>query len=55
MPSIVSLTGEFILVDGYAPLNFISGGGGPNVGEAETHSDNLVRWHVAIFGANIAF
>jgi len=46
---------EYIRVNGYAPLNFISGGGGPDVELGETHSDNAVRSNVAVFGVNVAF
>lgn len=49
------LFGEYIRTDGYAPLNFISGGGGPNVGPGETHSDSTASSNVAVFGVNIAF
>ena len=49
--------GEYILVNGYAPLNFISGGGGPGIDPngAETHSDNTGRSHVGMFGITVAF
>jgi hypothetical protein len=46
---------EYVRTDGYAPLNFISGGGGPNVGPGETHSDRAAHSDVAIFGMTVAF
>ena len=49
------LFGEYIRVNGYAPLNFISGGGGPNVGPGQTHSDNAASSNVFIVGMNVAF
>jgi hypothetical protein len=49
------LFGEYIRTDGYAPLNFISGGGGPNVSAGDTHSDNDARSNVVVVGVNVAF
>ena len=55
----VKLFAEFIRVNGYAPLNFISGG---SVKDAEgkvmhhrTHSDRSARSDVVMVGANLAF
>ena len=49
------LFAEIIRTEGYAPLNFISGGGGPNVGPGETHSDADASSTVLMIGANVAF
>lgn len=49
------LFAEFIRTEGYAPLNFISGGGGPNVGVGETHSDADASSNIIMIGANVAF
>ncbi|MGH1471432.1 MAG: hypothetical protein ACRBCS_09575 [Cellvibrionaceae bacterium] len=48
----VKLFGEFIRTDGYAPLNFISGG---NLAPNETHSDNGAKSKIIMVGANVAF
>ncbi len=48
----VKLFGEFIRTDGYAPLNFISGG---NLAPNETHSDNSAKSKIIMLGANVAF
>lgn len=44
--------GEIIRTEGYAPLNFISGG---NVGVGQTHSDRDAFSNILLFGANVAF
>lgn len=44
--------GEIIHTDGYAPLNFISGG---NLGPGVTHSDRDATSNILLLGANIAF
>ena len=49
------LFAEYVRTEGYAPLNFISGGGGPNVVPGTTHSDRDAHSNVAIFGVNVAF
>jgi len=49
----LKLFGEYINVQGYAPLNFISGG--PNVPVGQTHSDRDAGTHVAIGGVSVAF
>lgn len=43
---------ELIRVNGYAPLNFISGG---NLGPGVTHSNNDSTTDIIMFGTNIAF
>jgi len=48
----VKLFGEFIRTDGYAPLNFISGG---NLAPNETHSNNSANSKIIMLGANVAF
>jgi hypothetical protein len=48
----VKLFGEYIRVEGFAPLNFISGG---NLPAGETHSDDSVHTDVVMFGVNAAF
>ena len=50
-----TLFGEYIHTDGYAPLNFISGEGGPNVSPGETHSGNDARSNVVVVGVNVVF
>lgn len=49
------LFAEIIRTEGYAPLNFISGGGGPNVGPGETHSDANASSNILMLGATVAF
>ena len=54
----VKFFSEYINVAGYAPLNFISGGGGPDISgedDTETHSDNTARSHIGLFGITAAF
>jgi len=46
------LFGEYIHTEGYAPLNFLTGG---NLGAGATHSDVDARSDVLLFGANVAF
>lgn len=48
----VKLFSEIVLVDGYAPLNFISGG---NLAPGLTHSDDSNRSQVFLAGVNLAF
>ncbi|MDG2087387.1 MAG: hypothetical protein P8J68_01425 [Arenicellaceae bacterium] len=49
----VKLFGEYVHTDGYAPLNFISGG---NLDDpAATHSDSNAKSDILMFGANVAF
>lgn len=48
----VKLFGEYVHTDGYAPLNFISGG---NMGDGETHSNADAKSDGVIFGVNAAF
>jgi len=48
----VKLFGEGVHVEGYAPLNFISGG---NLAPGVTHSDVDARSTGAILGVNVAF
>ncbi|NOZ65727.1 MAG: porin [Alphaproteobacteria bacterium] len=48
----VKLFGEGILVQGYTPLNFISGG---NLLPGTTHSDQNVRNTGVVMGINVAF
>lgn len=48
----VKLFGEYIHTDGFAPLNFISGG---NLGEGITISDSNVKSDIILFGVNVAF
>jgi len=43
---------ELIHTEGYAPLNFISGG---NLGPGVTHSDADARSNIIVLGANVAF
>lgn len=49
----VKLFGEYIHTDGYAPLNFISGGNLADPGA--THSDRNAKSDILMFGANVAF
>lgn len=49
----VKLFGEYIHTAGYAPLNFISGGG--SFPDGVTHSDADAQSDVLVFGANVAF
>ena len=51
----VKLFAEGILVRGYAPLNFISGGGGPNIGPGQTHSDRDARNLGLVMGINVVY
>ena len=55
----VKFFGEYIRVNGYAPLNFISGGsvrdGEGNVMHHRTHSDRSARSDVFMVGVNAAF
>ena len=55
----MKLFGEYIRVNGYAPLNFISGGSVKDEqGEVipdRTHSDRSARSDVFLVGANLAF
>jgi hypothetical protein len=46
------LFAEYIHTEGYAPLNFISGG---NVGPGATHSDEDALSDILMIGANVAF
>lgn len=48
----VKLFGEGILVRGYTPLNFISGG---NLAPGKTHSDQNIRNTGIVSGLNVAF
>lgn len=48
----VKLFGEGLLVEGYSPLNFISGG---NLAPGETHSDSTAESIGVILGVNAAF
>jgi hypothetical protein len=48
----VDLFGEFTRVDGFAPLNFVSGGNQPNGG---TWSDASAESHVIMLGVQAAF
>ncbi len=48
----VKLFGEGILVEGYSPLNFISGG---NLLPGTTHSDRDARSSGVVLGVNVAF
>ena len=48
----VDLFGEFIHVDGYVPLNFLSGGNFP---DGSTWADNDAKTDVLMFGAQGAF
>ena len=48
----VKLFGEGVLVEGYTPLNFISGG---NLAPGETHSESDAESIGAILGVNVAF
>ena len=48
----VKLFGEYIHVDGYVPLNFLSGG---NLGPGQTHSVRDADSDVILFGVNAAF
>ena len=48
----VKLFGELIRTEGYAPLNFISGG---NLGAGVTHSDDKATSNILMLGANVAF
>ena len=53
------LFAEYVRIDGYAPLNFISGGNIRNEkGEVipdRTHSDRSAHSNVFLIGANLAF
>ena len=53
------LFAEYIRVDGYAPLNFISGGSvmdeAGSVIPDRTHSDRTAHSDVLMFGVNVAF
>jgi len=49
----VKLFGEYVHTDGYAPLNFISGGNLDDPGA--THSDSNAKSDIILFGANVAF
>lgn len=55
----VKLFGEYIRTEGYAPLNFISGGsirdGKGDIVHDRTHSDRSAHSNVIMFGANLAF
>ncbi|MBI1180780.1 MAG: hypothetical protein GC201_09495 [Alphaproteobacteria bacterium] len=51
LPS-VDLFGEYIYTQGYAPLNFVSGGNFP---DGSTWSDNTARSHVVLLGLQAAF
>lgn len=48
----VKLFGEYIHTNGFAPLNFISGG---NLDDGETHSDSNAKSDILLFGVNAAF
>jgi len=48
----VKLFGEYVHVDGYVPLNFISGG---NLGPGQTHSVRNADSDVFLIGVNAAF
>ena len=48
----INLFGEYIHVDGFAPLNFVSGGNFP---DGSTWSDNDAKTDVLMFGAQGAF
>ena len=52
-------TKEYIRTEGYAPLNFISGGNIRNdrgdIVHGRTHSDRSAHSDVFLFGANLAF
>jgi cell division protein FtsB len=52
LTSSVKLFGEYIHTEGYAPLNFISGG---NLDDGETHSDRDAKSNMVLFGVNAAF
>jgi len=43
---------EYIRTEGYAPLNFISGG---NLGDGITHSSNIAHSDIVVAGLNVAF
>ena len=50
------LFGEYIRVDGYAPLNFISGGSvRDDDGEVMHHRTHSDRSEVFLVGVNVAF
>ena len=51
MPSL-KVFGEVIRTEGYAPLNFISGG---NMAPGETHSEMGSRSNILMLGTNLAF
>lgn len=55
----VKLFGEYIRIDGYAPLNFISGGSirdaDGEVANDRTHSDRSARTDVLLLGVNAGF
>ena len=55
----VKLFGEYIRIDGFAPLNFISGGSVKDETGAvmpdRTHSDRTTRSDIFMFGVNVAF
>ncbi len=51
----VKLFAEGISIQGYAPLNFISGGGGPKIGPGQTHSDRDTRNLGLVLGINVAY
>jgi hypothetical protein len=46
------LFAEYIHTEGYAPLNFLSGG---NLGDGVTHSDADAQSDILMIGANVAF
>ena len=48
----VNVFGEAIHVDGFAPLNFLSGGNFP---DGSTWSDNDANTNVLLVGAQVAF
>lgn len=48
----INLFGELIYVDGFVPLNFLSGG---NFADGSTWSDQSVNTGVALIGAQVAF
>ena len=51
MPN-VNLFGEFVHVDGFVPLNFLSGGNFP---DGSTWSEQGVDTNVILAGAQVAF
>jgi hypothetical protein len=48
----VKMFGELIRTEGYAPLNFISGG---NLPAGQTHSDSDASSNIIMVGTNVVF